>query len=215
MKKRVCFIDDNLEFEIPLFRGVFDSRFEILYATNLTDIQAEINSRRDWIPDLFILDMYFPCGPPDNTAIENLKKPQLQLQPDNADIRIAFTNFLTASKRLKDVLAAWKQDASGGMKLAQHVAEAFPKVPIVFYSRKASLQDAIRCISLKNVCNVIIKPTGKSDEQTRSLTLEERPRLVTEFQNAMNLPDSTIITQVKKSLPIMVRFLKDFFDRSK
>ena len=215
MKNRVCFIDDDADFEIPLFKEVFESEFEIISATNMTDLKVEIDSRKDWIPDLFILDMYFPESPPDYMAIENLKNSHTNFNPDNADIRIAFTNFLAASKRLKDVLAAWKQDADGGISFAKQVAETFPEIPIVFYSRKASLKDAIRCLSLKNVYNVILKPTGKSDEHTRALTFEESSRLVTELRNAMNLPGAAKLAQIKRSLPFLVRLLKDFFDRGK
>jgi CheY-like chemotaxis protein len=158
---RVCFIDDDQEFEIPLFREVFGDTFDIITATSYADLKSRIESLENWNPDLFILDMYFPAGPTDRNAIEHLKAEPLQIENDNAQIRPAYRNFIKAQARLKDVLRAHKQGPSGGLELAMKIAIGYPKVPIVFYSRKATIEDIIRCMAIENVWSVERKPTGR------------------------------------------------------
>ena len=70
---RICFIDDDESFEITLFRDVFAEEFDIITATNYIDLKSQIDDREGWIPDLFVLDLYFPCRPANQGAIEALK----------------------------------------------------------------------------------------------------------------------------------------------
>ena len=158
---RICFIDDDGEFEIPLFCDVFGEAFDIIAASNYAELKSLIDSREDWKPDLFVLDLYFPSGPANREAIEALRAEPLFVENDNAEIRTAYRNYLRAKTRLAGVLDAWKQNANGGLILAEKVVADYPDVPIVFYSRKATLEDVVRCMAARNVWSVERKPTGR------------------------------------------------------
>ena len=115
MSKKVCFIDDDADFEIALFHEVFGREFDVLSGTGLTDVVYQINSRKGWKPDLFVLDMYFPLGAPDHDAIEKLAASRLELPPDGGQLREAFENYLAAMGRFRSVLFAWKQIKRAGV----------------------------------------------------------------------------------------------------
>jgi CheY-like chemotaxis protein len=211
MKSKLCFIDDDSDFEIPLFRETFGSEFDVITSTTFTEAVAEIEDRHGWTPDLFVLDMYFPVAPPDQLAIAKLAESWTGLQPDDGQIRQAFLNHLTAANRLRQVLSAWNQSAEGGRELARLVSEKFPLVPIVFYSRKATLQDAVRSMMVKNVANVILKPSAGNDEDTKRLTKAEAARIASEFKNAMKLSRSPKLAAFKRGLRAVVKLLWQFF----
>ena len=158
---RICFVDDDEKFEIPLFCDVFGEAFDIIAASDYVELKSQIDSRENWKPDLFVLDLYFPSGPANREAIEALRAEPLFVENDNAEIRTAYRNYLRAKTRLAGVLNAWKQNANGGLILAEKVVADYPDVPIVFYSRKATLEDVVRCMAARNVWSVEKKPTGK------------------------------------------------------
>jgi CheY-like chemotaxis protein len=182
---RICFIDDDGDFEIPLFRDVFGSEYDIIAATGYDDARKQIDERPGWTPDLFVLDLYFPDGSPDTEAIATLKNKPLELPDDRAGIRTGYTNYLRAQLRLQDILAAHKQGPGGGLRLATMVARDFPETPIVFYSRKATFEDAVRCLATKGVRWVEKKPSGKTDAETRALTHDQKDRIVRNFNRAI------------------------------
>ncbi len=157
---RICFIDDDGDFEIPLFCDVFGEAFDIIAASDYAELKSQIDSREDWKPDLFVLDLYFPSGPANREAIEALKAEPLFVENDNAEIRTAYRNYLRAKARLAGVLDAWKQNANGGLLLAEKVVVDYPDVPFVLYSLKATLEDVVRCMATKNIWSVDKNPTG-------------------------------------------------------
>ena len=183
--RHICFIDDDGDFEIPLFEDVFGSEYDIIAATDYEDARKQIDGRPDWTPDLFVLDLYFPDGAPDTEAIATLKNKPLELPDDSAGIRTAYTNYLRARSRLQDVLAAHKQGPSGGLRLATMVARDFPETPIVFYSRKATFEDVVKCLASKGVRWVEKKPSGKTDAETKALTHDQKDRIVRNFNRAI------------------------------
>jgi len=185
MKHRVCFIDDDGDFEIPLFREVFGQEFDLLASTDYADLQSRIASYQGWEPELFILDLYFPSGPPDQDAVRVLRAAAPAFPRDEGGIRASYGNYLEAKSRLRRVLEAWKQGPLGGLNLAERIAEDYPQVPVVFYSRKACYEDVVRCLTLKNVRWVAKKPTGTDDADTARQTRSERERLSRCFRGAI------------------------------
>src|SRR5207245_6531364 len=135
MTRRICFIDDDDKFEIPLFIKAFGGEFEVITAKSFHDCDLQIKSRKAWVPDLFVLDLYFPSELPDIAAVEALRNRPLALAEDKAEVRQAYLNYRLAHDRLRAVLHAWKQSADGGIELAAKVTQKYPKSPIVFYSR--------------------------------------------------------------------------------
>ena len=183
-RPRIAFIDDDAEFEIPLFREAFGSRFDVVAATSLRGIKKALPANAK--PDLFVLDMYFPAGRVDPTSVERLRRDQLELLPDLGEMRQAYTNFKIARGRLERVLQAHRQGAAGGIRLAKSVAREFPRIPIVFYSRKASAEDTLKCLCQENTLDVILKPTGADDADTIALTKRLSPQIARIFKSVIS-----------------------------
>ena len=207
---RICFIDDDEKFEIPLFHRAFDEIFDVITASDYASLKLRIDNREAWRPDLFVLDLYFPSGPASQGAIEALKAEPLSLENDNAEIRAAYRNYRKASTRLRSILDAWNQNSDGGLKLAEKVAADYPAVPIVFYSRKATLQDVIRCLGAKNVWWVERKPTGKDSAETIELTMSAKQRIANRFETVILKTDAERITRLKNAAKVLAEMLRDF-----
>ncbi len=207
---RICFIDDDGEFEIPLFCDVFGEAFDIIAASNYAELKSLIDSRENWKPDLFVLDLYFPSGPANREAIEALRAEPLSVENDDAEIRTAYRNYLRAKTRLAGVLDAWKQNANGGLLLAEKVVADYPDVPIVFYSRKATLEDVVRCMAARNVWSVEKKPTGKDSADTIELTRLAQQRIIRRFKMAISKADSGELERKKEAAEVLVQMLREF-----
>ena len=207
---RICFVDDDEEFEIPLFCDVFGEAFDIIAASDYAELKSQIDSRENWKPDLFVLDLYFPSGPANREAVEALRTEPLFVENDNAEIRTAYRNYLRAKARLAGVLDAWKQNANGGLLLAEKVVADYPDVPIVFYSRKATLEDVVRCMAAKNVWSVERKPTGKDSADTIELTRLAQQRIIRRFKTAISKADSGELERKKEAAEVLVEMLRGF-----
>jgi len=207
---RICFIDDDEKFEIPLFCDVFGECFDIVAATGYAKLKSQINSRKNWAPDLFVLDLYFPSGPANQDAIEALKAEPLSLENDKAQIRAAYRNYLRAGERFHSILKAWNQNAYGGLKLAETVSADYPKVPVVFYSRKATFEEAIRCMAAKNVWWVEKKPTGRNAAETIELTKSAKQRIALRFEAVISKVDSGKVKRLKEAAKILTESLPEF-----
>ena len=207
---RICFVDDDEEFEIPLFCDVFGEAFDIIAASDYAELKSQIDSRENWKPDLFVLDLYFPSGPANREAVEALKTEPLFVENDNAEIRTAYRNYLRAKARLAGVLDAWKQNANGGLILAEKVVADYPDVPIVFYSRKATLEDVVRCMAARNVWSVERKPTGKDSADTIELTRLAQQRIIRRFKMAISKADSGELERKKEAAEVLVQMLRGF-----
>ncbi len=207
---RICFVDDDEKFEIPLFCNVFGEAFDLIAASDYTKLKSQIDSRENWKPDLFVLDLYFPSGPANREAVEALKKEPLFVENDNAEIRTAYRNYLRAKTRLAGVLDAWKQNANGGLILAEKVIVDYPDVPIVFYSRKATLEDVVRCMAARNVWSVERKPTGKDSADTVELTRLAQQHIIRRFKMAISKADSGKLERKKEAAEVLVEMLRGF-----
>lgn len=186
MTSKICFIDDDEHFEIPLFVKTFGEEFDLITATNFGECCRRIDERGNWTPDLFVLDLYFPSGLADTQAVRLLVSQPSENPNDQGEIRQAYMNYLAAKSRLEVVLAAWKQGPEGGIRLAAQIHARYPDVPIVFYSRKATAEDVLRCMAQDGVLDVISKPTGRDDSDTEDKTREMKDGLSSKFREMMN-----------------------------
>lgn len=132
------------------------------------------------------------------------------MENDNAEIRTAYRNYLKAKARLAGVLDAWKQNANGGLLLAEKVVVDYPDVPIVFYSRKATLEDVVRCMAARNVWSVERKPTGKDSADTIELTRLVQQRIIRRFKMAISKADSGKLERKKEAAEVLVEMLRGF-----
>ena len=182
LKPRICFIDDDARYEIPLFQRVFGKRFDIVCGTTLGECLTEMKHRPGWKPDLFVLDLYFPAGKVSASAVHALVRSSgLKTRHDRGDILRAYQNFNAAKDRLDKVLSVRRQTSRGGIQLAKRVHSRFPRVPIVFYSRKATAEDALMCMQLPGVVDIITKPTGNTPNRTRELTFRKATNIAQRF----------------------------------
>jgi len=154
--------------------------------------------------------LYFPSEPANQKAIEVLREDSLFVENDNAEIRTAYRNYLRAKTRLAGVLDAWKQNANGGLILAEKIVADYPDVPIVFYSRKATLEDVVRCMAAKNVWSVERKPTGKDSADTIELTRLAQQRIIRRFKMAISKADSGKLERKKEAAEVLVEMLREF-----
>ncbi|MEE8256382.1 MAG: hypothetical protein V3R60_00700, partial [Acidobacteriota bacterium] len=120
--------------------------------------------------------------------------------------------FQTAKERLKRVLHAWNQGPDGGLDLAKRVAKEYPDAPIVFYSRKATPEDVVRCMTLKNVFAVERKPTGSDDDETEKWTIVDSGRLAIALGKVIENKDTSTLKTLRKSAQVIWKFLKPLLD---
>jgi CheY-like chemotaxis protein len=205
---RVCFIDDDKDFEIPLFESTFGDVYDVVAEDSYDAARGKMSKRDKWRPDLFVLDLYFPSGEPDRDAVGELLQSAVTFDSDGAEMRAAYTNYLRAESRLKAVLGAWKQGPDGGLEIARRVAQDYPLIPIVFYSRKATFEDAVRCLAADGVWWLEKKPTGDSDEDTRRLTLAEKPRIVERFDAIIAKEDEGQTMAIKSGAGSVRQFVR-------
>jgi len=205
---RVCFIDDDRDFEISLFESTFGDAYDVVAEDSYDAARRKMSEREQWRPDLFVLDLYFPSGEPDRDAVGQLLQSAVAFDSDGGEMRTAYTNYLRAESRLKAVLGAWKQGPDGGLEIARRAARDYPRVPIVFYSRKATFEDAVRCLAADGVWWLEKKPTGNDDEDTRRLTLAEKPRIVARFDAIIAKRDEERTKAVKAGADGVRRFAR-------
>lgn len=92
----------------------------------------------------------------------------------------------------------------------QLVTADYPTVPIVFYSRKATLEDAVRCLAMKNVWWVERKPTGKDPAETIELTTSGKQRIAQRFETAVLMAKPEKIQRLKKAAKVITDILQEF-----
>jgi CheY-like chemotaxis protein len=206
---RVCFIDDDGDFEIPLFESTFGDVYDVVAADGYDAARRKMAERGGWRPDLFVLDLYFASGEPDRDAVDQLRQSAVAFESDGVEMRAAYRNYLRAESRLRAVLGAWKQGPDGGLEIARRAARDHPSVPIVFYSRKATFEDAVRCLAANGVWWLEKKPTGDDDEDTRRLTLAEKPRIVERFDAIIAKRDEDRTMAVKTGADGVRRFVRE------
>ncbi len=201
----VCFIDDDKDFEIPLFERVFGDVYDVVAVDDYEAAKRRIVEQRDSPPDIFVLDLYFPSGQPDEERVDALRQTIVTYDDDRAQMRTAYGNFLRAQSRLQAVLGAWRQGPDGGLEIARRVVADYPNVPIVFYSRKATFEDEVRCMAAEGVWGLEKKPTGANDAETERLTLAEKPRLIRRFNAIIARENEEQTLAVKKAVKTVWR----------
>lgn len=130
MKSVICFIDDDPN-EVEVFKTVFSDDFRVFANSRPKLVFDELKASRNR-PNLFVLDLYFPKGR-DSTVDERKQMVRLQQKVEQAH------------KQLSDYLAQIGQDRQGGINLIPQIREKYPTVPIVFYTRKGTLDDVDIC----------------------------------------------------------------------
>jgi CheY-like chemotaxis protein len=185
MKTRhhIVFIEDD-ESEMATFRRLYEGdQFEltgICIQTPRAIVPALAPALADRVPDLFVLDLFFPA----------VSDPPGGFTPDTVgEARARFARVLRAAQELEGIfldesalqksdkellrvgseLVYWSQrmlrhwcdvlgtSPSGGIALMRILRDKYPTVPAVFYSRKATVADAKIALEA-GALDVLIKP---------------------------------------------------------
>ena len=189
----ICFIDDD-PVEVDVFKKVFGEDFSVIASTKLTSILEQLESTKKR-PRLFVLDLYFPKG-------------RESSQAERAQMIKLLGKVEDAQRELSEYLFTIGQDKSGGIEMLRRVREKYPSVPIVFYTRKGTLEDAI-CCKREGAEDVLRKPppenfdeTGDIKQQLEETALKHRDTLAHEFNRL-------VCTSGWRKIKKIVKFLWD------
>ncbi|MFC1824099.1 hypothetical protein ACFL9T_15420 [Thermodesulfobacteriota bacterium] len=197
MDLTICFIDDS-DFEHDLVR-----REIALLNPDLTFIQAyTFNEARDLlsekIPLLFLLDLWGfdpEVKQPELMPREELEDrisgfltldgvfeglENLQTDPINPFLKRLFTIVDSWRMLFQDVCQGAGQNRKYGLANLQSVRKFYSGIPVVFYTRKSLIHDAV-AVFQAGAEGFLIKPTGDDDNETRILTREYAPKLIEEL----------------------------------
>ena len=142
-KYAVCFIDDQ-EDEIARFRQELGERFTVGAGTSIDMALNDLKKHGRSKPDLFLVDLYFSAGP------SNVPDPSATLNRARADLLAAEANFYS-------VLAQLRQTPDEGFRMARELRGSYSQ-PVVIFTRKGTLDNAIRAYEDEKVSAVIKKP---------------------------------------------------------
>jgi len=190
----ICFIDDS-RFEHELVRNEIASASSTLDFVQAYTFNEAKELMGDRIPGLFLLDLW--------GQDMDITKPSLTTKEELEELVSGFNtldqiyNGLDSFKgdktneylkRLFSIVDNWRslfevessrtgQNNKYGIQNLKCVRAEYPGVPAVFYTRKSLINDAVAMISA-GTDGLFIKPTGKNDGETRTLTREFAPELI-------------------------------------
>jgi len=198
MKSIICFIDDS-GFEHDLVRneiGPMGSDMEFVQAYTFEEASESLGER--W-PALFLLDLW--------GRDEDVKNPSLFSREELEEKIAAFPqldHIFTGLdhykgdrineylKRFFSIVDSWRnlfeevcaragQNRNYGLANLRKARNNYPGVPAVFYTRKSLISDAVAMFDAGSN-GLFIKPTGSDDAETRRLTREYAPQLLSRLR---------------------------------
>lgn len=204
MRPVICFIDDS-EFEHTLVRQEIAAcapDLEFVLAYTFKEAREALRLGR---PGLFLLDLWGK----DHSVTDPYLLPRDELERRIAafpSLQDVFSGLEVAGgditneylKRLFGIVDGWRslfeevcekigQNRKYGLHNLDMVRTHYPRVPAVFYTRKSMINDAVAMFKA-GADGLFIKPTGSNDEETRRLTRQYAPTLVSDLRKMMASP---------------------------
>ena len=198
MKPIICFIDDS-KFEHDLVHheiAPLGSRFQWVQAYTFDEARSLLENMA---PALFLLDLWGQdeaVTRPQITAMEDVLE-EIAEFPTPEDVYAGLNDFRgdvnnEYLKRFFAIVDSWRnlfenvchkvgQNRKYGLSNLQQAREYYPGVPAVFYTRKSLISDAVALFKA-GADGLFIKPTGKSDDETRRLTRENASLLLKDLE---------------------------------
>ena len=201
MKDVICFIDDS-EFEHDLVQHEIAPsapELEFVQAYTFDEAKHLLGAK---IPSLFLLDLWGQ----DKDVVEPYLTPKEELKRKAADFPTmdqvyggldSFQGDINNEflKRLFAIVNCWRtlfedvcdrigQNRKYGLFNLQQARLHYPQIPAVFYTRKSLINDAVAMFKA-GADGLFIKPTGLNDDDTRRLTREYAPSLLSDLRNIM------------------------------
>jgi CheY-like chemotaxis protein len=184
-KHHLLFVDDDSE-EVQTFVRLYEGeRFEVtpIHAqfprAAVLAIEKKLKRRR---PDLFVLDLFFPevKDPPRGLSEEAIPEIRVRLNSIVSTAHELPELYLDGQKLLRggaelvyrsqtllrDWCKALRQSPMGGILLMGELKVKYPKIPTVFYSRKATVKD-VKIALDAGALDVLLKP-HVADEQAEA-----------------------------------------------
>jgi CheY-like chemotaxis protein len=137
-KRSLCLIDDE-ESELHRARANLSEHFRVGVGATIAKAISDLGSGK---PDLFLLDMYY--GPTTSQEQREL-------------VAAGRRRFLEAQAEFRSTLEACGQSAEGGLSLADDIRRDYAGVPFAFFTRKGTLEDAVKAFD-KGADAVLKKP---------------------------------------------------------
>lgn len=170
--KVICFIDDDPA-EVQAFKNVFSDHFVVIAETTPQKALDQLLEKKIK-PNLFVLDLYFARDKASSDSERN-RMVELKEEVDKAQ------------KRLSDYLSKIGQCRDGGIEIMHYVQGKFPTIPVVFYTRKGTLEDAVACMDegadgvFPKAVPAHFDPTGDRVSQFEKAAQEQHDSLATRF----------------------------------
>ncbi|MCG6877938.1 MAG: hypothetical protein LJE96_02085 [Deltaproteobacteria bacterium] len=202
MRPIICFIDDS-GFEHELVKGEIAAcgpHFEFVQAYTFHEARSLL---QNVTPALFLLDLWGQdetVTSPQITPREDVLE-KISGFPALTDVYTGLSDFKgdvgnEYLKRFFAIVDSWRnlfesvcagmgQNRKYGLKNLAHVRTFYPGVPAVFYTRKSLISDAVALFEA-GVDGLFIKPTGKTDDETRRLTRENAPFLLKKIERIID-----------------------------
>jgi CheY-like chemotaxis protein len=182
--KHICFIDDDPD-EIATFERLYHGdTFSVtsILAQDASKAASKVDKALGGAtPDLFVLDLYFPLSSDSPTSLldaagttqdldrlnDSIQELRSSLEASRAEgkqlLRLAHVVVNRSRRLLDNWCKQLNQSPQGGIELIRRLNTSFPRIPKVFYSRKATLQDAKEAIA-EGAIDVLLKPDPSLEE---------------------------------------------------
>ncbi|MFH1349787.1 MAG: hypothetical protein ABII26_02505 [Pseudomonadota bacterium] len=202
MKPIICFIDDS-EFEHDLVRNEIAPSapfWNFVQAYTFDEAKALLGENK---PILFLLDLWGQ----DREVKEPYVTPEKELVKKVSEFKTLESVFEGLGnfegdqineylKRLFTIVDSWRnlfeqvcnrigQNNKYGLSNLRQARKYYPRVPAVFYTRKALINDAVALFK-SGADGLFIKPTGRDDAETRLLTREFALSLIKELSRIID-----------------------------
>ena len=197
MESIICFIDDS-DFEHNLVGEIIAPAapdFTFIQAYTFDEAKKKLGPRE---PLLFLLDLWGQ----DQSVRRPAITPLVEMETKIAGFKtiesvykgleeFSHDPFNEYLKRLFSIVHSWRQlfeevcekigqNRKYGLENLRLARLAYPSVPVLFYTRKSIISDAVALFQA-GADGLFIKPSGRSDQETRVLTKANTPKLVGEI----------------------------------
>ena len=193
-RKHLVFIDDSQE-ELATFEKLYSGdRFRVttILLQQPSEALRRVAGRLDGeVPDLFVLDLYFPerDRPPVGIGSDASREARAQITrivdaatglPDhfseaNRLLKEAHGVVVESQRLLSLFCKELCQSPNGGIRILTELNKQYESVPKVFYSRKATISD-LKEAMMAGALDVLSKPHPSVEDSEASKLIEDFAR---------------------------------------